>query len=73
MKVRDGLHESDDGHLHVSGRVYKVYETKTGDYKLVPKRRFPKGPGPSTSARRRPKPNSPRGTGARLRGRLRPS
>lgn len=45
MKLRPGLHESKDQHLHVSGRHYQLYPTTSGDYKLVPKR----GNGPRTS------------------------
>jgi len=69
VKLRNGLHESGDGHLHVSGREYRLYETRTGDVKLVPRRSGPQEAGASTVAPRRPPPREPRGGAARPLGR----
>jgi hypothetical protein len=61
VKVRDGLHESGDGHMHVSGNHYTLYETKSGDFKLVPRRSVRKGPAGGAQVRRTPMPKRPSG------------
>lgn len=68
MKLREGLHESGDEHLHVSGRHFELYETKNGDFKLVPKRNRPLGPGRSKPGPSGRGPKRPRGVLAPSRG-----